>query len=926
MRSLMNGFNKLKKNIHKQSTSGLAFITGIVLVCTLISILGISNVRLVFAQLESAIWTEPVNVSHSGSTSDPRIVIDDLGTLHVVWLDGFTGTTHASLVDREWTAPRSFTAPFVDIVPQFVSDDSGYIHAFWIETDLSLMYSRIQASSFGNQNAWSAATQLDLEVIKFSVEVGSENQLHVAYVRNVDVNREAGIYYINSFSEGVGWNQPVLLYSSNYLRLSDPATANVQVTSNAVGDSEQVYVAWDERQRKRIYLIGSSDSGATWGGPQEIDQPNISNPQVQPQNIRIASNDNGLVLFWEDGNRDEFSCRFYSQTSQDQGITWSNRNAVEIGVLGCLDDSQMDLLDDGNALFIGRIQNQITFLAWNGATWSEAQPQTGLSRFTNQDTLTPLTLGCINLSLAKNILYLVGCDQGGSGDIWMSIYSLEATDKWFNTQMDWNTPALIQQSTAGISFPSVIVDLVGNDHVLWSELEVNPDNSVTSRLGYAVKNGSGWSQPIFVSRSLEGNTAHVDSIIDVDGNLLAAWSGGEFGDIYFIEADAQRANNLNEWSLPALISLEKSLATSPVIQVDQDGVVYIAFGIAVNEERGVYFSKFDRGNQELEGPSLVYDASLEGYEIVSDVSFTRDAQGNLFISWIQKPVEPDVVAGGDLYFIISYDNGLTWSAAEKFGYDNVVWSHLAVQDDQTVHLFYQEIARVGFYGLKHMYSMDRGISWSTPTDVLSHIGESPGYFIPVLDHNAGLHLLRAYTEERSDRIIVQELGWKDQDWEFESDASFPIYDNGEIIGIDGWAAGDKIVLVYAVKEQQYITAPANYFLYSTERRLEISSTTSAPTPEGSPTDQLPEAPTAPVTTQSTEAGSSQNETPTPVPSSDLAEVLMPELTSTATAQPGGSRLPGFFGDYGVGLAIGGAVTAIVGIVVWMRRRNLGRGK
>ncbi len=66
-----------------------------------------------FAQ-SSQNWSEPLNLSNSGSSTDPSLVVDLNGTIHVIWVDEFDGYKYTRSTDagKSWTDPKTVIFPF----------------------------------------------------------------------------------------------------------------------------------------------------------------------------------------------------------------------------------------------------------------------------------------------------------------------------------------------------------------------------------------------------------------------------------------------------------------------------------------------------------------------------------------------------------------------------------------------------------------------------------------------------------------------------------------------------------------------------------------------------------------------------------------------------------------------------------------------
>src|SRR6187200_1985302 len=60
----------------------------------------------VLAQSTDDAWTEPLNLSHSGGTTNPAIVSDSDGVVHVVWQDKLANFMYTRLEGDQWSPPQ----------------------------------------------------------------------------------------------------------------------------------------------------------------------------------------------------------------------------------------------------------------------------------------------------------------------------------------------------------------------------------------------------------------------------------------------------------------------------------------------------------------------------------------------------------------------------------------------------------------------------------------------------------------------------------------------------------------------------------------------------------------------------------------------------------------------------------------------------
>ncbi len=220
----------------------------------------------VSAQTTGGSWSEPINLSNSGSTRDPGLIVDNDGTYHVVWQDDHAGTVYSQYIDGAWSNPRALKFPFEFFTPRFVKDERGGILAAWLDIDQSLHVSYVNSAQFDQVGSWSAQLTLAESVLSFDITIDSNGKLHLVYLRTeTDETYDAGIYYRSATNIGSTWVNPVQLYASSYLRSLESGTGHVQIATAKAGDTDLVYAVWDNRSLKRIFLAKSADGGEFMG-------------------------------------------------------------------------------------------------------------------------------------------------------------------------------------------------------------------------------------------------------------------------------------------------------------------------------------------------------------------------------------------------------------------------------------------------------------------------------------------------------------------------------------------------------------------------------------------------------------------------------------------------------------------------------------
>ncbi len=124
----------------------------------ILSLLLVAGIIASSANAQSQVnWSDPSNLSQSGSATDPVMVVDSDGVYHAIWMDEFAGLVHSSGDGMEWSLATPLTMPSRDTVPFLIADLNGYIHALWTDIDGRLFYSKARASTLPNSSELAAA-------------------------------------------------------------------------------------------------------------------------------------------------------------------------------------------------------------------------------------------------------------------------------------------------------------------------------------------------------------------------------------------------------------------------------------------------------------------------------------------------------------------------------------------------------------------------------------------------------------------------------------------------------------------------------------------------------------------------------------------------------------------------------------------------
>ena len=807
----------------------------------------------VFAQTGADSWEAPFNLSQSGGTSNPQFIVDSDGLFHVFWVDAFSDFGYISGDGTEWNAPVPAKGPYEEFPPEIFPDGDGLIHAFWSDDEGKFFTSRAKASEFYQMSGWYGKSQLGTYVVDVDATVDSEGKMHLVYIRTEDTpNQPAGVYYQTMSRFGTGWSLPALIYQSTYMRSATPETSSLDIVASTAEDGVHLYVVWDNRPRERVYLARSIDSGKLWSAAEEIDKPEEGTIDSGALNIRVSAVDNEVLLIWQTG-KTETSCQQYYQFSYDGGNTWEARQRMFEGLQICPDDVQIMRNESGPILLETGVQTYLQ--AWDGSRWSDPQLQDTLTNFVDPETQNIVVFGCELGVLMNNVdLYVAGCDEGPGGDTWMLKRQLVDISEWFPQEAVWNQLVSVTNSDGRMRSPSLISDNRNRLHAFWSQADATDPNGLSKTIRYARWESEQWSQPESILTSPNGKADQPAAAITADNRLMAVWSGGSGGQIYFSQANADQAVLAQSWETPLALPALQPVGSAPSIAIDQSGVISVVYAIPLNESRGVYLVQSKDSGQTWSGPMLVFDAVAAGWAMVDKPSLAVSDDGHLHVLWSRYSLP-----GGEgplaLYYTRSEDDGATWSSPQAVVEKPVGWSQIAGIGQNTVHRVWQE-GSSGNTTLWHEQSLDGGLNWQRTAPV-SVFGETAG--LPDLTWNSSGQLqLFQVVKSGSSQYVMQHWRYDGSQWSAERSLAL---DFSTITLVSSYTAGitesDVLGVLFSVisgdvanSEAQDQLLFANRVLGETsETTTQVTSPQTTPTPEVEPTFVETEAPTlAPTAT------------------------------------------------------------------------------
>lgn len=729
-------------------------------------------------------WSAPVNLSLSGLAADPQLLIDFQGNLHVIWKDESVGYMYSQSADdgATWTYPRIASFPFNEkgAAPTIFGDPTGAIHIFWIGTDGALNYSQTTPAKIIDSAQWQTNRRLASSVLEYDVILDSRNALQLTYIHNASgLTNPAGIYYMRTAPGGAGWSDAINLYASEYFRSTTASEAFLRIAASNTAPVQSIYVTWDNRSQKRVFMAASVDGGVTWGEAQQVKGPQDTGGIGSPFNLNAAASGDKVLLVWQIGEPGSGKCSVSSQWSVDAGKTWGEITALPGGSTDCPESSQF--LPSGEGPVVLRLsgRNDSTLMAWDGSQWSDPQAQTRLPTISNPLTFDTILLGCRFDLIRQDRLYVVGCDEGGGSDAWFLSRDLPPVEAWFSPQEAWSAPVLIAGDSARITSLVSVADSQGVLHSVWAQSGEAADGSTVNALEYVQWNDEGWTRPDGVITGLDSPPSQIALAVDNQEKLFTTWVDERRGELLFSWVNLGRATLASEWAKVVGLPSPSNLIASPDMVVDGSGRIVLVFAIPLNEERGIYIVQSTDSGQNWSAPVRVFDAVAAQWDEVDDPEIGLTLDGTLHIIFHRTSARSDESMG--VFYTRSQDGGGSWSPPQTMSEGDVQWSEIIAYDRQTVHVLWQEYDGLVFANLSQI-SRDGGAAWSRPFSITG-VNDNPTPVTAAVDTSGTIHFLQLLKaggtiSMKQDDLTLQDWVWDGSSWTFASDRNLSIRGEG----------------------------------------------------------------------------------------------------------------------------------------------------
>lgn len=714
-------------------------------------------------------WQEPTNLSNSGSASDPQILTAPNGVVHTMWKDDYADLVYRRF-DGTWSAPSDLDLPFARFDFRIVGNLSGDVIAVWIDSgDNNLYYSSVQEEAMSRTESWNAQTLLASGAVSFDIEVDVNNVAHLIYARGRDSSdNPAGIYYRNSPGSLANWSSSRLVYQSKYYRSLLPAPGNaaasfisnklnVRVSSGQTNAGPLTVLSWENPSLKKLFFTRSSDGGNNWEEPQEVSSPTQESALITPRDLMTIFLGNTSLQIWslsEPGG----NCGMVYRTNSDSNTDWSSPQSLEQVFGSCPDGLRWKNVDNKEIVFFIDKQNSVSLVAWNGTQWSQPQNENQINQFSNPITLDLITFSQLSTGLVNSTIYLVGKDEGGSGDIWVTSKQLEDTGQWYGNEASWSSPEVFSLDNPGVRNISFL-DNAGKN--FW--FVVTGPTSNEGRSFLAVQNvlDSGPSTFVTVLDNIDGGTHQMTAMtVPAVNRASFLWSGGRFGELYYAWVDLTQTSNPVGWSNPTQLQSRLSASSPDIINAGEQSL-FAVFSSPVSSSASLFWISSQNGGETWSDPTAIpsIDDLSEQCPVIRNPQVIISNDTNIQVIFTCETFTQGSGSLG-LYGVNSSSNGSEWSQASLISDLPVTWATLLVDSSNVVHRIYK--VESGETSLFHSFSSDDGLTWSSPAK-FALMEDPSGPTSAVLDSNRHIHVIQtSYTQSGAPELFYYR--WTGSEW------------------------------------------------------------------------------------------------------------------------------------------------------------------
>ena len=735
-------------------------------------------------------WLQPQNISQSGLTSSPKLVVGPNGQLFAFWQNQTDGYVVSTLQDDEsWSTPISAEPPFgsrayePDLLPSqpaplydptFIGNDTFGTGAFWVNNDAQLSFTRFVTGSVSNLSSWSRPVTIFENVVEVSALIDDQPVIHVAWVSNGNgATIQSGIYHRFSTDNGLSWSDPTLVYQSSFFRQVTQENANLNLFLE--GDASLAIVFDDPIKEQTLFssLAVNEEEGTlttSWSDPFAIDSRRESDrPSAEgPKNIQAIEFSRTLHAFWVAGHGD-VDCALYTRRSFNEGTTWEFVEKLTNELSDCPTYYRLLKTSDQLLLFT-RSQTKIEIRFWEEDGWSDPVNQLNLLEYQDPFSFRLVSSSCpYQLAFEASSLFAIGCGSGNTDDIWASSRPVSELQVVINDGNVWRPVEPVNTDNNLIFSTNMQPDIQGFLHAVWTQnnqgysstpLVIEPANGI-----FYSRNDQGlWSTPSKIIEP-EGSAENVSLSYERNaGRLFVVWQDTQSQQILFSQASATSAFNPRDWSEPIAIPAPFSNPSYPDVALARNGAIYVAYSVPYNDGIGIYVV-FSRDDGETWTDPIPVLENTNPWDTLIKPKIAFQPGGFLHLIFLNQ-----ISTGGairDEFYYARSENALTagdnsWTEPvllqNLFLESNNILSHeIDLDRNNNLHIVWSEWNQTQ-PNIWSKTSTDFGESWLESTQV-SGFGYPVGNLSLSIDIPGDIHLTQLFLEVEDGQEVLGLHHW-----------------------------------------------------------------------------------------------------------------------------------------------------------------------
>ena len=287
----------------------------------------------------------------------------------------------------------------------------------------------------------------------------------------------------------------------------------------------------------------------------------------------------------------------------------------------------------------------------------------------------------------------------------------------------------------------IAIDSSNNIHIVLSGYSPASPNYAQIRYAKSIDRGSTWSNPFDIT---SGAYEQYDQSIAIDSsnNIHIVWSGQSSTTPNYHQIRYTKSTDRgNTWNIPVNITSEYYEQFNPSIAIDSFNNIHIVWNgytPAYPWKLQIRYTKSIDGGNTWSTPTEITSEDYSQYVPTIGI----DSSNTLHIVWEgYSPSSPNCT---QIRYAKSIDGGNTWSIPTEITSEN--YSHfspsMAIDSSNNIHIVWNGYspASPNYTQVRYAKSIDRGSTWSNPTEITS---DDYGQYGPTIgiDSSNNIHIV-----------------------------------------------------------------------------------------------------------------------------------------------------------------------------------------